>query len=189
LQKYLTRKKKPQPREKLGGKKEFLRFAWKGDSTSEIVDRTRPRMSRTKTAWMVASGFTAFIAGALIINSGFHTQSVMLSALTNPTLQQSLPEIAQLTLRFGSLILGAIVGLGGILALLGGGLVLLRHFTLGKILISLGGGFGLFGIGLALIYAIVSSGGFSIVFLHIEYWIGLAIATVARAMAGKAQRA
>jgi hypothetical protein len=151
------------------------------------VHRTQPRR-RKNTIWVIASGLTAFVAGALIINSGFHTQSVMLSAISNQTFQRALPEIAQLILRTGSLVLGAIVALGGILVLLGGGLVFLRHFTIGKILISLGGGFGLFGIGIALIYAVASSHGFSIVFLHIEYWIGLGVATGARALAGKAQR-
>jgi hypothetical protein len=162
--------------------------AWRSDS-SEVVSKTEPRRRRKdSTARVVASGLTALFAGILIINSGFHTQSVMLSALTNPTLQQALPQVAQLILRLGSLILGAIVALGGILVLIGGELVFLRHFTIGKILISLGGGFGFFGIGVALIYAIVRSGGFSVVFMHIEYWIGLGIATLARAMAGRAQR-
>jgi hypothetical protein len=163
--------------------------AWRSNSSSsEVVSKTEPRRRKGSTAWVVASGLTALLAGVLIINSGFHTQSVMLSALTNQTLQQALPQVAQLILRLGSLILGAIVALGGILVLIGGGLVFLRHFTIGKILISLGGGFGLFGIGVALIYTIVRSGGFSVVFMHIEYWIGLGIATLARAMAGRAQR-
>jgi hypothetical protein len=167
-----------------------MQDALRSKSSSEVVSRTEPRRKINST-WVVASGLTALVAGSLIINSGFHTQSVMLSALMNPTFQQSqraLPEVAQLILRFGSLILGAIIALGGIIVLLGGGLVFVRHFTVGKILISLGGGFGLFGIGVALVYAIVSTGGFSVVLSHIEYWIGLGIATIARALAGRAQR-
>jgi hypothetical protein len=172
-----------------GEKVENMWNALRSDSSSKVPSKNEK--GRRNSGWVIASGLTAIIAGFLILNSGFHTQSVMLSALLNPAFKQgqsALPEMAQLVLRIGSLILGAIVSLSGILVLLGAGLVFLRHLTIGKILIALGGGVGFFGIGVALIYAIATSGGFSVLFSHVEYWIGLCIATFARAMVGKAQR-
>lgn len=144
-----------------------------------------------KIALIVAAGLLAIAAGILIVNSGFHTQGLMLSVLSNPTARRTVstfPQPIKLLASFAVLILSAIVALGGLLVVIGGGLILARHISVGKLLVSLGGGIGFLGIAIVLGYNIMASGGFSVITSHIEYWTGLVLATVARGVAGKSQK-
>jgi hypothetical protein len=127
----------------------------------------------------------------LIVNSGFHTQGLLLIVLSNPTAHRTVstfPEPSRVLASFLVLILSTIVALGGLLVIIGAGLVIVRHISLGKLLIALGGGIGFLGIAIVLGYHIMASGSFSVILLQVEYWTGVVIATVARVVAGKSQK-
>lgn len=78
--------------------------------------------------------------------------------------------------------LSLVIGFGGLLAILGGVLVIAKHLTIGKILIGLGGGVGFLGIAISVGYAIYVNG-FLVLVNHVEYWIGIVIATFGRYLA------
>jgi hypothetical protein len=133
---------------------------------------------------IIAGGALAIIAGVLILLSGFRTQSFLVS--TVPYFEQKLgsylPYFAEMTIDIALLVLSFIIALGGIAVILGGFLILTRHLTIGKVLMALGGGVGFVGIAIALGYSIYTSG-LGVLLSHIDYWIGLLIASIARYVA------
>jgi hypothetical protein len=136
------------------------------------------------SARRIIGGGLAIVAGFLILLSGFRTQSFLAS--TVPYFEQKLgsyiPYLAQVTIDAALLVLSFIIALGGLAVILGGVLILLKHLTTGKLLMALGGGVGFIGIAIALGYSIYTSG-FGILVDHIDYWIGLAVASIARYVA------
>jgi hypothetical protein len=141
----------------------------------------KPPKSR---ASIVAGGILAIAGGALIVTSGFRTSSFLISAAeySQSKYGSELPGIAQSAVHIALLALSFVIGFGGLLAVLGGGLVLSKHSTVGKVLIGLGGGFGFIGIAISLGYAIFENG-FSILLLHVDYWVGVLVASIGRYLA------
>ncbi len=76
-------------------------------------------------------------------------------------------------------VLAFLVSLGGIAVAIGGVLMLLRHSALGRLLVALGGGAGFIGLMLGAGYALATQGPSGIL-QHVYYWVGVALAAVAR---------
>ncbi len=137
--------------------------------------------SRTR---IIAGGILAMIGGAIIVASGYRTGSflVTVASFSEAKFGSLLPGEALSAIQIGVLVLSFIIGFGGLLAILGGILVIDKHSTTGKILIGLGGGLGFFGIIISVGYAVYVHG-FSVLVDHVDYWIGVVIATVGRYLA------
>jgi hypothetical protein len=135
-------------------------------------------------ASIIAGGILGIIGGILILQSGVSTRSFMLTlaAYSFKRFGQGLPGIAQDSIDLTLLVLGALIALGGLLAILGGFLVLLKHRLSGKILIALGGGMGFIGIAITMGYDVFATG-ISSLFTHVQYWIGIVIASIGRYLA------
>ena len=133
------------------------------------------------SASVISGGILAILGGLLILGSGFRTSSFLLTLLSYSSGKYAtvLPYPVDFATRAALTVLGFIIALGGLSAILGGILALLKHRTIGKLFVALGGGIGLIGIGIAVGYAIYTSGP-SILVTHIEYWIGVLIASVGR---------
>jgi len=146
-----------------------------------------PQKSKTKTKSRVSiatGGLLAIIGGLLIVASGFRTGSFLLevASYSEQKFGSDLPGIAQSAVHLAVLGLSFVIGFGGLLAILGGILVLTRHSTSGKILIGLGGGVGFLGIAISMGFSIYVTG-FSVIEYHVEYWIGILIASIGRYLA------
>ena len=135
-------------------------------------------------ASIVAGGILAIIGGLLILQSGVTTRSFLLIAVdySYKRFGGGHPGIAQESIDLALLALGFLIAFGGLLAILGGFLVLMKHQFSGKILIALGGGIGFIGIAISMGYDILTTG-FSSVFVHTQYWIGIVIASIGRYLA------
>jgi hypothetical protein len=133
---------------------------------------------------IVAGGILAIIGGLLIITSGFRTGSFLVTAAKFSETQfgSSLPNGALTIIQIAVLALSFVIGFGGLLAILGGILLITKHLTIGKILLGLGGGVGFIGIAISLGYAIYVSG-FSVLATHFDYWLGVLIASIGRYLA------
>jgi hypothetical protein len=138
-------------------------------------------------ASLLVSAILAIIGGALIIISGYRTRSFIIMALSysDQRFSGSSPFALQLTAQTAIAILSAVMALGGILAIIGGILLLLKRITIGKILIAMGGGVGFVSIAIAIGYSVFSSG-LPLALSHVEYWIGVVIASLSRWLAGRA---
>jgi hypothetical protein len=134
---------------------------------------------------IIAGGILAIIGGVLILESGVATRSFLVLAVSysEQRFGGALPGIAQYTIRIAVLVLSAIISLGGLVAIVGGLLVLLKHRLTGKILIALGGGMGFLGIVISMGYDIFTTSGLSVIMTHFQYWIGVAIASIGRYLA------
>jgi len=124
------------------------------------------------------------IGGAIIVASGYRTGSFLVTAasFSEAKFGSLLPGEALSAIQIALIVLSFVIGFGGLLAILGGALVIAKHLTIGKILIGLGGGLGFFGIAISAGYAIYVHG-FSVLVTHVDYWIGVLIATVGRYLA------
>ena len=133
---------------------------------------------------ILAGGIIAVFGGLLIVTSGFRTGSFLLSAAnySEQRFGSDLPGIAQSAMHFAILGLSLVIGFGGLLAVLGGIIIISRHVTVGKILLGLGGGVGFIGIAISMGFSIYESG-LSIIVLHVDYWIGVLIASIGRYLA------
>jgi len=129
----------------------------------------------------------AFIGGGLIVASGFGVHGFLLSilSLVSGGIPTVLPGAIAIPLSITVSILSALVALGGVTVLLGGIALYRRHVFVGRFLIALGGGASFLGFLIALAYAVVTEGVTS-VDAHSQYWIGVAVAVLARWLAGKA---
>jgi hypothetical protein len=133
---------------------------------------------------LTAGGILAMFGGAFIVTSGFRTQSFLLTAANyaEQRFGSELPGIAQPAVHFVLIGLSILIGFGGLLAIIGGALVLTNHRTIGKLLIGLGGGFGFIGIAISMGYSVFENG-LSIIFLHADYWAGVVVASIGRYLA------
>lgn len=132
---------------------------------------------------IIAGGILAIIGGILILQSGVGTRSFLLTvvSISEQRFGGSLPGVAKSLINLVILALSSLISLGGLLAILGGALVLLKHRFSGKIFIALGGGMGFIGIGISLAYDVFTEGLSGIV-LHVPYWIGVLIASIGRSL-------
>ncbi|MDG6995268.1 MAG: hypothetical protein JRN52_05030 [Nitrososphaerota archaeon] len=137
-----------------------------------------------KSAYRISATILAFAGGILLINSGYRTSSFLLTLLSLSESQKIVPDVVRTILLVAIPILTVIISLGGILVIAGGVLLLFKHKFSASVLIALGGGIGLIGIIIALGYSVYSAGIFSII-THIEYWIGVLIASTSRALGKK----
>jgi hypothetical protein len=133
---------------------------------------------------VIAGGILAMIGGAIIVASGYRTSSFLVSAasFSEAKFGSLLPGEALSAIQIALIVLSFIIGFGGFLAILGGALVIAKHLTIGKILIGLGGGLGFIGIAISVGYAVYVHG-FSVLVDHVDYWIGVLIATIGRYLA------
>ena len=132
---------------------------------------------------IIAGGILAIIGGILILQSGVGTRSFLLTvvSISEQRFGGSLPGVAKSLINLVIVALSSLISLGGLLAILGGALVLLKHRFSGKILIALGGGMGFIGIGISLAYDVFTEGLSGFV-LHVPYWIGVLIASIGRSL-------
>lgn len=132
-------------------------------------------------ATIIVGGILAVVGGMLILQSGVVTRSFILSiiSISDQKFGGSLPGIAKSLIDVVIIALGSLISLGGLLAIIGGVLVLLKHRFSGKILIALGGGMGFLGIAISLAYDVFTEG-LSAVISHVPYWIGIVITSVGR---------
>ena len=135
-------------------------------------------------ASIIAGGILAILGGLLILQSGVSTRSFMLNVISYSyeKFGGSLPGIAKSSIDVVLFALGTLIALGGLLAILGGTLVLLKHRLSGKVLIALGGGMGFLGIAISMGYDILTTGVPALV-SHFQYWIGIVIASIGRYLA------
>jgi hypothetical protein len=133
---------------------------------------------------MIAGGVFAIVGGLLVMQSGVSTRSFLLSvaSYSYERLGGGLPGIARSSIDVALFALGALIALGGLLAVLGGVLVILRHRLSGKMLIALGGGMGFLGIAISMGYDVFADG-VSALYLHVQYWVGIVIASIGRYLA------
>jgi len=133
---------------------------------------------------IIAGGILAIVGGGLIVTSGYRTGSFLLTAASYSEAKfgsfLSGQELS--TVQIALIVLSFVIGFGGLLAIVGGVLVISKHLTIGKILIGLGGGFGFIGIAIAVGYAIYVNG-FSVLVNHVDYWLGVLVASIGRYLA------
>jgi hypothetical protein len=141
-------------------------------------------MGNKSRASIIAGGILAITGGAIIVFSGYHTGSFLLTAAnySEARFGSYIPGGALSAIQVGLLVLSFVIGFGGLLAIFGGILVIAKHQTVGKIFIGLGGGVGFIGIAIAVGYAVYVNG-FSILITHVDYWIGVVVATIGRYLA------
>ena len=132
---------------------------------------------------VIAGGILAIVGGVLILQSGVGTRSLLVTvvSISEQRFGGSLPGVAKSLINLVILALSSLISLGGLLAILGGALVLLKHRFSGKILIALGGGMGFLGIAISLGYDVFTEG-LSAIVLHVPYWIGILIASIGRSL-------
>jgi hypothetical protein len=129
-------------------------------------------------------GILAILGGLLIVASGFaihgFTQTVLdwLMGAAPKYLPPNMTPFLVVALQ----ILIALITLGGITVIFGGVVILLGRLFTGRLLIALGGGTGLLGFLIAFGYSILTTGTLDII-VHLEYWVGIAIAIVGRHLA------
>lgn len=135
----------------------------------------------TSSAVLRASGIVAVLGGLLMFLGGVTSHSVLLWIL--PMLQQqvmtTLSGPTQAAASVAVYVVALLVSLGGITVALGGVSLLIKHRSVGRTLIALGGGAGVVGLAIALGYTALVNG-FGSVGDHAGYWVGVALAVVAR---------
>ncbi len=133
---------------------------------------------------IIIGGIIAMIGGVIIVLSGFRTGSFLVTAASYSEAKfgSLLPGEALSAIQIALLVLSFVIGFGGLLAILGGVLVIAKHVTIGKIFIGLGGGVGFLGIAISVGYTIYVNG-FSVLVPHVDYWVGVVVATVGRYLA------
>jgi len=140
-------------------------------------------MVKSRTS-IIVGGILAIVGGVLILTSGYRTGSFLVTAASYSEAKfgsfLSGQELS--TIQIALIVLSFVIGFGGLLAILGGVLVISKHLTIGKILIGLGGGVGFIGIAISVGYAIYVNG-FSILATHVDYWLGILIASIGRYLA------
>lgn len=132
---------------------------------------------------IIAGGILAVFGGILILQSGVGTRSFLLIvvSISEQRFGGSFPGVAKSLINLVIITLSSLISVGGLLAILGGALVLLNHRFSGKILIALGGGMGFIGIAISLAYDVFTEG-LSAIVLHVPYWIGVLIASIGRSL-------
>lgn len=134
-----------------------------------------------KLTFRISGAALAMLGGLLIVVSGYRTSSFILSVLSFSENQTVVPSVVRTAITVAIPVLTFVISLGGILVISGGILLLLRHKTSAILLIALGGGVGFIGIVIGLGYNVFTSGPISII-SHFDYWIGVLVASIGRAL-------
>ncbi|MCL4519865.1 MAG: hypothetical protein M1587_11790 [Thaumarchaeota archaeon] len=137
-----------------------------------------------KTAYRISGAALAILGGLLLIVSGYRTSSFILTVLSFSEKQAAVPSEVKTVITIAIPILTFVISLGGILVICGGILLLLKHKTSATFLIALGGGVGFIGIIIGLGYNVYEFGPAAII-AHFDYWIGVLVASIGRALAKK----
>jgi len=128
------------------------------------------------------AGYIAIIAGVLLVASGVISGSFLITGLTflNKYIGPSIGS-ASLLIQYAIEVLVFLVGFGGILAIVGGVLLLAKHGSAGRFLIGLGGGMAIFGLLFSMAEALYATGPSAPIFSQSYfglYWIGAILATI-----------
>lgn len=140
--------------------------------------------SLTTRVLMIIGGALAILSGVLIITSGYRVQGLLISVLrlAEQKFGSDLPGYLRTITTFSIVALAFLISLGGILVVIGGIIILLRHIFIGRIFIGLGGGVGFLGLLIAFGITFFSSG-ISAILMHLDYWIGVILASIASHLA------
>ena len=130
-----------------------------------------------------SAGVLAIIAGLIIIVSGVTSGSILLTALgyVDNYIGSSVGSAGQFVLQLAIGALTYLVGFGGLLAIAGGVLLLLKHGSLGRFLIGLGGGMAIIGLLFSMAEALFVTGLSAPIFHQFYfglYWVGAILATI-----------
>jgi hypothetical protein len=129
-----------------------------------------------------SAGVLAMIAGLIIVVSGVTSGSILLTALGYvDNYIGPISGTAGLVIQLAIGALTYLVGFGGLLAIVGGVLLLLKHGSLGRFLIGLGGGMAIFGLLFAMAEALFVTGLSAPIFHQLYfglYWVGAILATI-----------
>ncbi len=133
---------------------------------------------------VLASGILAVIGGFLMVLSGYISRGLLFTALgyAEKEIPDHLTGFASGAAILAITVLELIIALGGLAVVVGGVAILFRHTTTGSLLIYLGGGAGLFGLLISFGYTAYRLGVDPVV-AYAPYWVGLAMAVVARRLA------
>lgn len=128
------------------------------------------------------AGYLAIVAGVILIASGVTSGSLLLTAAGYASNYIG-PKIgsADIVLQLAIGALTYLVGLGGILAIVGGILLLGKHGSAGRVLIGLGGGMAILGLLFSMAEALYVTGPSAPIFHQTYfglYWIGAILATI-----------
>jgi hypothetical protein len=128
------------------------------------------------------AGYLAIIAGLILVASGVVSGSILITGLTflNNYIGPSIGS-ASLLIQYAIEVLVFLVGFGGILAIVGGVLLLAKHGSAGRFCIGLGGGMAVFGLLFSMAEALYATGLSAPVFHQTYfglYWIGAILATI-----------
>ncbi len=131
-----------------------------------------------------ASGILAVVGGFLMVVSGYSSRGLLFTALgyVEPKFSDYFSGLALNAVILVVTALEFLIALGGLTVLVGGLFILLHHVRTGRVLIYLGGGAGLLGLLISFGYTTYRLG-LDNVLLYAPYWIGLAMAVVARRLA------
>jgi hypothetical protein len=131
------------------------------------------------------AGILALVGGLLMVGSGYASRGVLFTALgyAEPHLSDFLSGAALSAAVLAITALELVIGLGGLTVMIGGIIIIARHFTIGRTLIWLGGGAGFIGLLLGFGYAVYKLGGIDPAVSYLPYWIGLALAVAGRRLA------
>jgi hypothetical protein len=137
------------------------------------------------------AGYLAIIAGLILLASGVTSGSILISGLSY--LKSYIgPSIgsASLLLQYAIAGLVFLVGLGGLLAIVGGLLLLAKHGSAGRFFIGLGGGMAIFGLLFSMAWALYATGLSAPIFQQVYfglYWIGAVLATISYFLSRRAR--
>jgi hypothetical protein len=128
------------------------------------------------------AGYLAIIAGLILIASGVITGSILLTALgvVNNYIGPIIGS-ADIVMQLAIGALTYLIGFGGLLAIIGGVLLLLKHGSMGRFLIGIGGGTAIFGLLFSMAEALYVTGISAPIFHQTFfglYWIGAILATI-----------
>ncbi len=129
------------------------------------------------------AGVVAIVAGLIIVLSGVTSGSILLTGLNaaDHYVGSSVGTSGQSVIQLAMNMLAYLVGFGGLLAILGGLLLLGGHGSSGRILIGLGGGTAIFGLLFAMAEALFVTGTSAPIFyqtFYLVYWVGAILATI-----------
>jgi hypothetical protein len=137
------------------------------------------------------AGYLAIVAGLILLASGVTSGSILISGLgylknyIGPSIGS-----ASILLQYAIAALVFLVGFGGLLAIVGGLLLLAKHGSAGRFFIGLGGGLAIFGLLFSMAEALYATGLSAPIFQQAYfglYWIGAVLATIAYFLSRRAR--
>lgn len=116
-----------------------------------------------------------------MVASGLGTRSFLIAALglAEVEIPNYLSGLAGLAASLAVTVLALLIALGGITVILGGVSILTGHRTSGGVFILLGGGAGFLGLLISFAYTALTAG-LATAAGHPGYWVGVALAVIAR---------